>query len=96
MALCVEISLIRLSIAVINFILWVKYYNDEHQALRTWRGSERDIFTHHFFAGKREKARKIIGGQPLKELRLNGRGDQGSVTKAEIIAFAAFEDDRFS
>jgi pyruvate ferredoxin oxidoreductase gamma subunit len=32
----------------------------------------------------------------LKEIRLHGRGGQGSVTAAEIIAVAAFEDKRFS
>jgi pyruvate ferredoxin oxidoreductase gamma subunit len=32
----------------------------------------------------------------LKEIRLHGRGGQGSVTAAEIIAIAAFEDKRFS
>jgi pyruvate ferredoxin oxidoreductase gamma subunit len=32
----------------------------------------------------------------LKEIRLHGRGGQGSVTAAELIAVAAFEDKRFS
>lgn len=32
----------------------------------------------------------------MKEIRLHGRGGQGSVTAAEIIAVAAFEDKRFS
>jgi pyruvate ferredoxin oxidoreductase gamma subunit len=32
----------------------------------------------------------------LKEIRLHGRGGQGSVTAAEMIAIAAFEDKRFS
>lgn len=32
----------------------------------------------------------------MKEIRLHGRGGQGSVTAAEIIAVAAFEDRRFS
>jgi pyruvate ferredoxin oxidoreductase gamma subunit len=32
----------------------------------------------------------------LKEIRLHGRGGQGSVTAAEIIAVAAFADNRFS
>jgi pyruvate ferredoxin oxidoreductase gamma subunit len=32
----------------------------------------------------------------LKEIRLHGRGGQGSVTAAELIAVAAFEDQRFS
>jgi pyruvate ferredoxin oxidoreductase gamma subunit len=32
----------------------------------------------------------------LKEIRLHGRGGQGSVTAAELIAVAAFEDRRFS
>jgi len=37
------------------------------------------------------------GGQaPLKEIRLHGRGGQGAVTAAELIAVAAFEDKRFS
>lgn len=32
----------------------------------------------------------------MKEIRLHGRGGQGSVTAAELIAVAAFEDKRFS
>jgi pyruvate ferredoxin oxidoreductase gamma subunit len=32
----------------------------------------------------------------VKEIRLHGRGGQGSVTAAELIAVAAFEDKRFS
>ena len=32
----------------------------------------------------------------MKEIRLHGRGGQGSVTAAEMIAVAAFEDKRFS
>jgi len=32
----------------------------------------------------------------LKEIRLHGRGGQGSVTAAELIAVAAFEDQKFS
>jgi pyruvate ferredoxin oxidoreductase gamma subunit len=32
----------------------------------------------------------------LKEIRIHGRGGQGSVTAAELIAIAAFEDKRFS
>jgi pyruvate ferredoxin oxidoreductase gamma subunit len=32
----------------------------------------------------------------LKEIRLHGRGGQGSVTAAELIAVAAFKDKRFS
>jgi pyruvate ferredoxin oxidoreductase gamma subunit len=32
----------------------------------------------------------------LKEIRIHGRGGQGSVTAAELIAVAAFEDKRFS
>jgi pyruvate ferredoxin oxidoreductase gamma subunit len=40
--------------------------------------------------------RRGRGGQPLKEIRIHGRGGQGSVTAAELIAIAAFEDKRFS
>jgi len=32
----------------------------------------------------------------LKEIRLHGRGGQGAVTAAELIAVAAFEDKKFS
>jgi pyruvate ferredoxin oxidoreductase gamma subunit len=32
----------------------------------------------------------------LKEIRIHGRGGQGSVTAAELIAIAAFEDKKFS
>jgi len=32
----------------------------------------------------------------LKEIRLHGRGGQGAVTAAELIAIAAFEDKKFS
>lgn len=32
----------------------------------------------------------------LKEIRIHGRGGQGSVTAAEIIAVAAFEDKKYS
>jgi pyruvate ferredoxin oxidoreductase gamma subunit len=32
----------------------------------------------------------------LKEIRIHGRGGQGSVTAAEIIAVAAFDDKKFS
>ncbi len=32
----------------------------------------------------------------MKEIRLHGRGGQGSVTAAELIAVAAFEDRKFS
>ena len=32
----------------------------------------------------------------MKEIRLHGRGGQGSVTAAELIAVAAFEDQKFS
>jgi len=59
-------------------------------------GSERDIFAHLSFAAVEEISAQDTGGQPLKEIRLHGRGGQGSVTAAEIIAVAAFEDKRFS
>jgi len=36
------------------------------------------------------------GGQKLKEIRIHGRGGQGSVTAAELIAVAAFEDGKWS
>lgn len=52
-------------------------------------GSERDISSRSLSAGKRRSGR-------LKEIRLHGRGGQGSVTAAELIAVAAFEDKRFS
>ena len=32
----------------------------------------------------------------MKEIRLHGRGGQGAVTAAELIAIAAFEDKKFS
>ncbi|HIH44048.1 MAG TPA: pyruvate ferredoxin oxidoreductase subunit gamma [Candidatus Methanoperedenaceae archaeon] len=32
----------------------------------------------------------------MKEIRIHGRGGQGSVTAAEILAVAAFEDGKFS
>ncbi|MHC1631438.1 MAG: pyruvate ferredoxin oxidoreductase subunit gamma [Methanotrichaceae archaeon] len=32
----------------------------------------------------------------MKEIRLHGRGGQGAVTAAELIAIAAFEDGKFS
>ncbi len=32
----------------------------------------------------------------MKEIRIHGRGGQGSVTAAELLAIAAFEDGRFS
>ena len=32
----------------------------------------------------------------MKEIRIHGRGGQGSVTAAELIAVAAFEDKKFS
>ncbi len=32
----------------------------------------------------------------MKEIRIHGRGGQGSVTAAELIAIAAFEDKKFS
>ena len=32
----------------------------------------------------------------MKELRIHGRGGQGSVTAAEILAVAAFRDGKFS
>jgi len=32
----------------------------------------------------------------LREIRIHGRGGQGSVTAAELIAIAAFEDKKFS
>lgn len=32
----------------------------------------------------------------MKEIRIHGRGGQGSVTAAELLAVAAFEDKRFS
>ena len=40
--------------------------------------------------------REVLEVRSLKEIRLHGRGGQGSVTAAEIIAVAAFEDKRFS
>jgi pyruvate ferredoxin oxidoreductase gamma subunit len=36
------------------------------------------------------------GGRKLKEIRIHGRGGQGSVTAAELIAVAAFEDGKWS
>jgi pyruvate ferredoxin oxidoreductase gamma subunit len=33
---------------------------------------------------------------PVKEIRFHGRGGQGAVTAAEMVAVAAFEDKRFS
>jgi pyruvate ferredoxin oxidoreductase gamma subunit len=36
------------------------------------------------------------GGRTLKEIRIHGRGGQGSVTAAELIAVAAFEDGKWS
>lgn len=38
----------------------------------------------------------LIGGRKLKEIRIHGRGGQGSVTAAELIAVAAFEDGKWS
>ena len=32
----------------------------------------------------------------MKEIRIHGRGGQGSVTAAEMISIAAFEDGKFS
>jgi len=32
----------------------------------------------------------------LKEIRIHGRGGQGSVTAAELLAVAAFEDGKYS
>jgi pyruvate ferredoxin oxidoreductase gamma subunit len=64
--------------------------------IRTCRGSERDIFPPLFFAQKCRSERDISEVRSLKEIRLHGRGGQGSVTAAEIIAVAAFEDKRFS
>lgn len=39
---------------------------------------------------------KLLGDFPLRELRIHGRGGQGSVTAAELIAVAAFEGGVFS
>jgi pyruvate ferredoxin oxidoreductase gamma subunit len=36
------------------------------------------------------------GGPPVKEIRFHGRGGQGAVTAAELIAIAAFEDKKYS
>jgi Pyruvate/2-oxoacid:ferredoxin oxidoreductase gamma subunit len=36
------------------------------------------------------------GGQQVKEVRIHGRGGQGSVTAAELLAVAAFEDGKYS
>ncbi len=38
----------------------------------------------------------LNGGRTLKEIRIHGRGGQGSVTAAELIAVAAFEDGKWS
>ncbi len=38
----------------------------------------------------------LRGGLQVKEIRFHGRGGQGAVTAAEMIAIAAFEDGRFS
>jgi pyruvate ferredoxin oxidoreductase gamma subunit len=35
-------------------------------------------------------------GRPMKEIRIHGRGGQGSVTAAELLAQAAFKDGRYS
>ena len=32
----------------------------------------------------------------MKEIRIHGRGGQGSVTAAELVAVAAFEDGKWS
>ncbi len=32
----------------------------------------------------------------MKEIRIHGRGGQGSVTAAEMLSVAAFEDGKFS
>jgi hypothetical protein len=32
----------------------------------------------------------------MKEIRIHGRGGQGSVTAAELLAVAAFEDGKYS
>jgi pyruvate ferredoxin oxidoreductase gamma subunit len=53
------------------------------------RGIEKAISSGRFSARKRRSS-------PLKEIRIHGRGGQGSVTAAELIAIAAFEDKRFS
>jgi pyruvate ferredoxin oxidoreductase gamma subunit len=50
--------------------------------------SEKTISSHRA-SPKKEDSR-------LKEIRIHGRGGQGSVTAAEMIAIAAFEDKRFS
>jgi pyruvate ferredoxin oxidoreductase gamma subunit len=36
------------------------------------------------------------GGHQVKEVRIHGRGGQGSVTAAELLAVAAFEDGKYS
>jgi pyruvate ferredoxin oxidoreductase gamma subunit len=56
---------------------------------RTYHGIEKAISSGRFSAWKRRSER-------LKEIRIHGRGGQGSVTAAELIAIAAFEDKRFS
>jgi pyruvate ferredoxin oxidoreductase gamma subunit len=38
----------------------------------------------------------LIGGLSLKEIRFHGRGGQGAVTAAELVAIAAFEDKKYS
>jgi len=38
----------------------------------------------------------VKGGKKVKEIRIHGRGGQGSVTAAELLAVAAFEDGYYS
>jgi pyruvate ferredoxin oxidoreductase gamma subunit len=52
--------------------------------------SEKAISSHRFRAGNRKEV------CCLKEIRIHGRGGQGSVTAAELIAVAAFIDKRYS
>ena len=59
--------------------------------IKTCRDSEKSISSPILLAEKRKEEVSL-----LKEIRIHGRGGQGSVTAAELIAIAAFEDKKFS
>jgi pyruvate ferredoxin oxidoreductase gamma subunit len=41
-------------------------------------------------------AAQLFGGEKMKEIRIHGRGGQGSVVTAELLAIAAFESGKYS